>query len=292
MKFAANILEDKESGAFHFDYLLAAVTAMFWIRCVIQLRLTEVFGPLLVMIWNMILIITKFLVLYVMALISIAAIATLTLSADENYKDIFNSTRTYFETSLGNFDLRQYDEIPGWERYYALGLHVLVLMLTMLIMVNLLIAILSDEYASLSEVRRGLYWSNIISEMPKYRYDKHYGVLTMVPFPASWLSVLSIPCLCTIKDRKKLANLNQVLFRIVFAPISLIVLAIFMAVNMTLLPFAYMKTLVHKILLMRKYKSKTQIVNFLIFFVLGIPMLTITQITDAVYFMKHTYSLR
>ena len=38
----------------------------------------------------------------------------------------------------------------GWKRYYAMGLHIVVLLLNMLIVVNLLIAILSDEYAALA----------------------------------------------------------------------------------------------------------------------------------------------
>ena len=89
-----------------------------------------------------------------------------------------------------------------------MGLHIVVLLLNMLIVVNLLIAILSDEYAALAEVRRGLYWSAVIDEMPKYRFNKHYGTLSMLPFPASWLSIVSIPFLFMIKDSKNLARFN------------------------------------------------------------------------------------
>ena len=199
------------------------------------------------MIYNMIIIIAKFLILYIIGLITLAAVAMLTLSSNEDFADLFEAIRTYFETSLGSFNLRQYDDLPGWKRFYAMGLHVAVLMLNMLIMVNLLIAILSDEYASLVEVRRGLYWSSVIDEMSKYRYDKYYGTLSMLPFPYSWLSMLSLPCMLLFRDPKKLARLNQLIFAIVFIPISLVVLSIFIAINLILLPFAYLWTLVHKI---------------------------------------------
>ena len=98
--------------------------------------------------------------------------ATLTLTNNPNFSSLFNSIRTYFIASLGSFDLNQYDDLADWQRAYALFMHISVLITFMLIIVNLLIAILSDEYASLNEVKTGLYWSAIIQEMPKYAYDK------------------------------------------------------------------------------------------------------------------------
>lgn len=159
VKFVANIMADIESETFHFNYLLAAVTAALWLRCIILLRLTESFGPLLVMIAKMAQIMVKFFFLYGVGILTLASVATLTLTADDDFKDLFSATRTYFEGSLGSFNLRQYDELPGWQRYYGFGLHSAVLFLNMLIMVNLLVAIMSDEYVRLSEVRIGLYWT-------------------------------------------------------------------------------------------------------------------------------------
>lgn len=46
--------DDIMTNEFRYDYLLAALTAALWVRCLILLRLTESFGPLIVMIWNMI----------------------------------------------------------------------------------------------------------------------------------------------------------------------------------------------------------------------------------------------
>lgn len=114
----------------------------------------------------------------------------------------------------------------------------------------------------------------------------------MFPFPASWLSMLSVPCLLMIKDRKKMAMINQVFFIMVYAPISLVTLSLFMAVNLALLPFAYLKTLVHKIVLWRVYKGKSQAMNFFVFLLLGIPMLLLSQFTDAFYFILHSYSTK
>lgn len=157
--------------------------------------------------------------------------------------------------SLGNFDLFQYDELEGWKRYYGILLHVVVLFYNMLILVNLLIAIMSDEYASLSEVKTGLYWASVISEIPKYAFNKYYGVLTMLPFPLAWLNVFLIPVLTLVNDKQTLQQINMVIFYICYTPVFLVVLAIFIAVNIVLIPFAYLKTVAHKIALLRRFKG-------------------------------------
>ena len=212
---------------------------------------------MIVMIWSMVRIVLRFLIVYAIGLITFGAVASLTLSQNPNFSNLFNSVRTYLMASLGNFDIMQYDSLPGWQRYYGIGLHVCVLLLNMLIMVNLLIAIMSDEYSYLSKVKTGLYWASVILEMPKFTYDKHYGTLTMFPFLASWLSLLTIPFLVCVKHRKVLVHINRICFVIVYFPISAVVLVLFMAVNLALLPFAYLKTLAHKMSLLRRYKSKT-----------------------------------
>lgn len=70
----------------------------------------------------------------------------------------------------------------------------------MILIINLLIAIMSDTYASLNEVRTGLYWGTIIKEMPKFAYHKHYGTLSMLPFIFSWLSLIMVPIVAMVKD--------------------------------------------------------------------------------------------
>jgi hypothetical protein len=54
VKFLGNVIYDISMDIFHLDYLMAAITAALWFRCIILLRLTESFGPLLTMIYRMI----------------------------------------------------------------------------------------------------------------------------------------------------------------------------------------------------------------------------------------------
>ena len=242
---------------FHFDYLLAAMTAILWVRCILLLRLTEAFGPTVVMIGKMVLIILRFLVIYLLELLTYASVATLTLSESQNFRDLFESMRQYLMASLGNFDIFQYDNLEGWKRYYGIGLHVMVLFSNMILLINLLIAIMSDEYASLSNVRTGLYWGSVIDQMPKLKYNKYYGGLQMLPNVYSFLGFFSLPLLLTVSNRDTLVSINNFLFHVAYSTnVILVALPVFLVVNFALIPFAYVKTVVHKFLLWRHFKGE------------------------------------
>jgi hypothetical protein len=102
---------------------------------------------------------------------------------------------------MGEFDLHQYDEYEGFQGYFGLALHVLVLFVNMVLIINLLIAFMSDTYARLAQVRVGLYWSSVIKEMSKYEFDKTYGVLVMFPFVFSFVGFMILPCFAIIKNK-------------------------------------------------------------------------------------------
>ena len=47
-RFMQQLLEDIRTGEFHFDWLLAVTSFLFWMRLLLMLTLTNTFGPLLV----------------------------------------------------------------------------------------------------------------------------------------------------------------------------------------------------------------------------------------------------
>ena len=126
--------------------------------------------------------------------------------------------------------------------------------------------------------------------MPKYAYHKYYGALSMFPFYFNWLAVLALPFLVIIKDKGTLKQINDWCLNIVYFPVALTVLAVFMIVNLVLLPFAYLMTVVHKAMLLKRYKSSNQCQSLGLFIVLGIPILLIAQFADAYRFLVHSYS--
>ena len=115
IRFIDNLIYDITNDIFHFDYLIAVTTALLWLRCIILLRLTESFGPMLVMIFRMCMIIGTFFFVYLLNLLVFSCVATLTLTDNPEFANLYEAMRTYLMGSLGDFDLHQYDEYEGWK---------------------------------------------------------------------------------------------------------------------------------------------------------------------------------
>ena len=284
-----NIIWDMNRGSFHMDQLLAAITALFWFRCIMLFRLNSYFGPLLEIIFTMFRLIGEFLVIFVIELIVFSCIAALTLTKHPKFANLFEAMRTFINASLGDFDLRDYDEYEGFEKWLGLNLHILALFVNMILVINLLIAIMSDMYSRMADLKVGLYWSTVIKEMPKYKYHDFYGALVMFPFIFSWMGFLFLPLLVFIKKRRVLRKVNNTCFMIVFSFQAAVVLVVFMGVNLLLLPVAFLKTTVHKFIIYKNYRGRDQLANLFFYVLLGVPLLLASQATDVYYFLQHMY---
>ena len=128
--------------------------------------------------------------------------------------------------------------------------------------------------------------------MPKLKYDKFYGFLNILPFFFGWLSFLVMPFLICIKNPDTLRMINEVCCQIAYFPLLLILSIIFVTVNAVLIPFAYIKTVIHKAILLSTYKSANQCYNLVIFVIFGLPILVFSQFVDLMRFVKHSYGGR
>ena len=128
--------------------------------------------------------------------------------------------------------------------------------------------------------------------MPKHVYDEHYGALSILPFPFCWISLLMMPCLICVKSRTTLQKINAVCCYLAYTPIFLCVLAVFIAVNFILLPLAYLKTLLHKLILVRRVTSRSNCGNLGIYMIFGVPFLLCAQLNDIYRFLVHTFDTK
>ena len=162
----------------------------------------------------------------------------------------------------------------------------------MILIINLLIAIMSDTYSQMSDLNVGLYWAQVIKEMPKYHYHREYGALVMLPFIFSWIGFFLMPFLYCVKNKKVLANVNEAAFKFVFGAQAILIICLFILVNLSLVPFAYLKTIAHKTALLYKYRRSLQWKNLGIFFLFGIPSLICSQFTNLYQFLKHMFKAK
>lgn len=69
-----------------------------------------------------------------------------------------------------------------------------------------------------------------------------------------------------------------------YFPITLITTIAFILINLILLPLAYLKSLLHKVLIVFKLKQKEKLIDLGRFFAYGFFVLAVGQIYEAVYF--------
>ena len=112
----------------------------------------------------------------------------------------------------------------------------------------------------------------------------------MFPFTFSFMGFFLLPVFWLVDDDEVLQSINTCCFYVVYSMVLSVTLPIFMAVNLLLAPFAYLKTVVHKFKLHRQYKASSTLSSFLLYIVAGLPLLICSQIMDIYYFLVHTFS--
>lgn len=112
--------------------------------------------------------------------------------------------------------------------------------------------------------------------------------------PFNIVAILMVPYYLLVKDEDRLQKTNDTFTKVLFLPIALLVTLVFIAGNLMLVPFAYLVATVKKIKLVLKASRKKKAtapkvmsngLDLAFFVILGIPMLLVSQIFDAFYFM-------
>ena len=108
-RFMQRMLNDNTSGDFHFDWLLAGVAFLFWIRLVIMLELTSMFGPLIRTTVAMMKDLVVFFAIWVIQLIAFSCVAMLCFGGIKEYDNLHNALLIFFLSALGEWDFSIYD---------------------------------------------------------------------------------------------------------------------------------------------------------------------------------------
>lgn len=201
----------------------------------------------------------------------------------------------FFQSALGIWDFTIYKNFvlgPKWGEFF----HLLFILLNMVLLVNLIIAILSETYQRLSYQKLGLYYDGVIEVIPAYKYKKFYGSLIAACPPFNFLVMPFLPFFAFADKKSKVRRLNNILIRVIYFPFALIYAVIFSVVNILLLPVAYAVTTYRKAsLIFVRELNKTRrelVLNFLLFLAAGWILLGISQVVDAYYFFLQLYCFR
>lgn len=142
---------------------------------------------------------SKFIVLWVICLLIFSTSGYILFNELDAYKNLYSCFVVHFELSLGNWILTIYDDLSLTDTAGVL-FHMTSVLLNMILMLNLVIAILSETYARLAPQKTGLYYDGLIASLPRYQYDNLFGVLILLPPPFNLISCPFILIFLCIKN--------------------------------------------------------------------------------------------
>ena len=196
---------------------VGAIILLQYLRIFIKFQGSRTFGPLIRTLINM---------LYQLMLFSLCIIILLgfifggRIAFIEFYEfRSFNSTFIFlFDALLGNYEFSVFDNSQ-----YGLGAYgkiylIVYLTLSNIVLLNFLIAILSDTYSHLNEKKQGLYLQQVIYIKQTLIKDKHYSSLVFNFAPFNIILIPVAPFLL-IKQRP---GLNNIMLHICYIPVLIV----------------------------------------------------------------------
>ena len=95
--------------------------------------------------------------LFTIQLIAFSCVGILSFGNLKEYETLQDALIMFFVTAMGELDLTIYDELGPGKKYYGIVFHIVVIIVNLVLLLNLIIAIMSDTYRLFADVKLGLY---------------------------------------------------------------------------------------------------------------------------------------
>ena len=138
----------------------------------------------------------------------------------------------------------------GAERVWAGRVfHLCAVVVLVFVLMNYLVAVISNKYANLGKIRKGLHSKNIINALPHYSLHKRFGFMIAAIPPFNLLTLLVVPIAFCLSEKQQ-KRFNQLICGMIYLPGATLLTLSIICVNLILAPFAYLKVLLYKIVLL------------------------------------------
>ena len=134
-----------------------------YLRFLTALRGTETLGPIISTIIYMLKDVSSFLVVWLLVILAFAQASVSMFQDVETLKSFDSSLFYWFECAFGGWDLSMYDAYlekqPPSEnlRRFGIVFNLLYVAIQLIVLVNMVIAIMTDTYTTMSTQRKGIY---------------------------------------------------------------------------------------------------------------------------------------
>lgn len=165
-----------------------------------------------------------------------------------------------------------------------------VVILFALLILNLIIAILSNTYNIFDPKSNGLFLSKILASRDELEYDDAYGAYLASLTPLNFVTFPFVPFAIFMPASPRL---NNFVMKLQYILLMTIMFILFISVSILIMPFAFLKSLYLKFYLIFESQTFSQYfirsLNFGIFVVFGVGLMTLTFLADCIYFWINNF---
>lgn len=257
------------------------------------IQFTSEIGPLVKIVGKMVGDFMNFLILYALLVIMFAIVGNINFVLDlKEFHGLFESTLTVLDASIGNYDFALFGQIRrnAFLEYFG-DVYIIFIVVTFNILIlNLIIAILSNTYNMFDSKATGLYLSKILIARDEMTFDENYGAFLLAMTP---LNVIILPFVPYGILAKPSPQMNIFMTILQYAVFIVIIYVMFLIGSILFFPFAYIKSCAIKFkIVLGGSDTKDmgiKLAIFLTFVVLGVPSLSLNLISDFFYFWANNF---
>ena len=191
-----------EAGGVQPKVIFAYLVIVMMYRLLFQMVYFNTFGALVQIIIQMIVSCFKFLILSLIFLVAFTILGYILFNDIDQFKSIFWSFNTMYQSVFGGFDFTIYSSSTITPEFCGRLFMCLFLLGFAVLVMNFLIAILSEVYAKYIVVANALQKWEIIKLRPVYEPHKHYGCLVRAPIFINFYMVIMAPLVVIFKSQK------------------------------------------------------------------------------------------
>lgn len=210
------------------------------------------------------------------------------------FSGLFQAAVSVINYSIGRYDFILFEVYSSKEDsvikffgdFYVIGIVVIFYIL----LLNLMIAILSNTYNLFESKSSGLYLSKILRAREDMAYNENYGAFLLGIVPINLIMLPFVPFALVFKPSVKL---NIFLTVLQYSFFIIIVYSLFLVVSILMIPFAFLLTLSLKA---KQFWKADQVrdkfkkgIYMIAYAAVGLPLLTLSIFSDFYYFWKNNF---
>jgi len=208
---------------------------VIWLRFMSVLIISKRFGPYLRMIYLMVGETVNFFIIFLCLLVCTSAVFTALFNdSNPDFIDFSMSLRMLYSGALGEFDLTKFTD----DKILGSILFSIYLLLANVMLLNLLVALLSNIYTNLVDRIDSEHRAVVISTYNRYNWHEDYGLLIYLPSPITYLLFILSPfVLFTCNPKEYTIKFTKILYAIYAIPQSLV----FLVLSILYVPLMFIK---------------------------------------------------